>query len=194
MQGFMRNAGSILAGCVLAAVSTMSHAQGAAAKPAVGTVMTPAATYGKLLDMLSKEFVDAAEAMPEDKFNFAPAETAGDFKGVRSFAGQVKHVAESNWYFFGGPDMTEEKAKAKGDAIEKLTSKAEIIQALKDSLAQGHTFLDGISAENAFTMTEHGTRGGMAAFGIAHMMDHYGQLAVYLRMNGIVPPASRGSM
>jgi len=34
----------------------------------------------------------------------------------------------------------------------------------------------------------------MAAFGIAHMMDHYGQLAVYLRMNGIVPPASRNSM
>jgi hypothetical protein len=41
-------------------------------------------------------------------------------------------------------------------------------------------------------MTEHGTRGGMASFGLAHMMDHYGQMVVYLRMNGIVPPASRG--
>ncbi len=193
MQGFIRTAGSVMACCVLAVASTVAHSQAAApAKPAVGTVMTPAATYGKLLGMLSKEFVDAVEAMPEDKFNFAP--TTGEFKGVRSFSAQVKHVASANWYFFGGSDMTDEKTKAKGDAIEKLTTKAEIVQALKDSLAQAHTYVDGISAENAFVMTEHGTRGGMASFGIAHMMDHYGQLVVYLRMNGIVPPASRGSM
>ena len=193
MQGFIRHAGSVLACFVLAFASTVAHSQAAApAKPAVGTVMTPAATYGKLLSMLEKEFVDAVEAMPEDKFNFAPS--TGEFKGVRSFGAQVKHVASANWFFFGGPDMTEEKDKAKGDAIEKLTTKAEIVQALKDSLAQAHTYVDGITAGNAFVMTEHGTRGGMASFGIAHMMDHYGQLVVYLRMNGIVPPASRGSM
>ncbi len=191
MQGLIRNAGSVLAGCLLAAFSTMGHAQ-AGAKPAVGTAMTPAATYGKLLDSLSKEFVDAVEAMPEDKFNFAP--TTGEFKGVRNFGEQVKHVAGANWYFFGGPDMTDEKAKAKEDAIEKLTTKAEIVQALKDSLTQAHALIDGMTGENAFVMTAHGTRGGMAAFGMAHMMDHYGQLVVYLRMNGIVPPASRGSM
>jgi uncharacterized damage-inducible protein DinB len=193
MHGFVRNTGGIVTCCLLAAAVTLVHAQGAGAKPAVGTVMTPAATYGKLLDGMSKEFVDAAEAMPEDKFNFAPPESAGDFKGVRSFGEQVKHVAEANWYFFGG-SMTEADSKAKHDAIEKLSSKAEIIQALKDSLVQAHTFIDGTTAQNAFVMTANGTRGGMAAFGIAHMMDHYGQLVVYLRMNGIVPPASRGSM
>ena len=193
MYGFVRNTGSIIACCLLAASVTLGHAQGATAKPAVGTVMTPAATYGKLLDGMSKEFVDAAEAMPDDKFNFAPPESAGDFKGVRSFGEQVKHVAEANWYFFGG-SMSEADSKAKHDAIEKLSTKAEINQALKDSLAQAHTFIDGTTAQNAFVMTANGTRGGMAAFGIAHMMDHYGQLAVYLRMNGIVPPASRGSM
>jgi uncharacterized damage-inducible protein DinB len=193
MHGFVRNTGSIVACCLLSAAVTFGHAQGAAAKPAVGTVMTPAATYGKLLDLLSKEFVDAAEAMPDDKFNFAPPESAGDFKGVRSFSDQVKHVAEANWYFFGG-SMSEADSKAKHDAIEKLSSKAEIIQALKDSLVQAHTYVDGTTAQNAFVMTANGTRGGMAAFGIAHMMDHYGQLVVYLRMNGIVPPASRRSM
>ncbi len=193
MHGFVRNTGGIVACCLLAAAVTLGHAQGTTAKPAVGTVMTPAATYGKLLDGMSKEFVDAAEAMPEDKFNFAPPESAGDFKGVRSFGEQVKHVSEANWYFFGG-SMTEADSKAKHDAIEKLSSKAEIIQALKDSLVQAHAFIDGTTAQNAFVMTANGTRGGMAAFGIAHMMDHYGQLVVYLRMNGIVPPASRGSM
>ncbi|WP_162601334.1 DinB family protein [Occallatibacter savannae] len=179
--------------CAVAAAPAFALAQDSAkpAKPAVGTAMSPSETYGKLLSGMEKEFVDAAEAMPEDKFDFSPAATAGDFKGVRSFGAQVKHVADANWYFFGG-NMSEADLKAKSDAIEKLKSKAEIIQALKDSLAQAHTYVSGITAENAFVMTEHGTRGGMASFGLAHMMDHYGQMVVYLRMNGIVPPASRG--
>jgi hypothetical protein len=185
-------AGRILLCCAVVAAPAFASAQASApAKPAVGTQMTPAATYEKLLSNMEKEFVDAADAMPEDKFNFAPAETAGDFKGVRSFGAQVKHVAESNWYFFGG-DMSEADGKAKSDAIEKLTSKADIMQALKDSLKQAHTYVGVITNENAFVMTAHGTRGGMAAFGLAHMMDHYGQMVVYLRMNNIVPPASRG--
>jgi uncharacterized damage-inducible protein DinB len=185
----------LLVCCLLASSSSLVFAQAAApAKPAVGTQMTPAESYGKLLSLLEKEFVAAAEAMPEDKFNFAPAATMGDFKGVRSFSAQIKHVAGSNYYFFGNPGTTEADVKAKEDAIEKLTTKAEIIQALKDSLTQAHTYVDGITQQNAFVMTENGTRGGMAAFGMAHMMDHYGQLVEYLRMNGIVPPASRGGM
>lgn len=85
--------------------------------------------------------------------------------------------------------------KAKEDSVEKLTSKAEIVQALKDSLKNAHSFIDGMTAENAYvTMPTGGTRAGMASFAIAHRMDHYGQLVVYLRRNGIVPPASRGSM
>ena len=193
MQKIVRFASCTLVCCVLA-VPSLTHAQAAQPpKPAVGTVMTPSATYGKLLGLLSKEFVDAAEAMPEDKFNFAPPAGAGEFKGVRSFGDQVKHVAEANWYFFGGA-MSEADSKAKHDSIEKLTTKADIVQALKDSLTQANSYIDGITAENAFVMTANGTRGGMASFGIAHMMDHYGQLVVYLRMNGIVPPASRGSM
>ncbi|MBS1803799.1 MAG: DinB family protein [Acidobacteria bacterium] len=181
--------------CMVAAAPAFALAQDSAAKPAkpaVGTAVAPSETYGKLLTNMEKEFVDAAEAMPEDKFDFSPPAASGDFKGVRSFGAQVKHVADANYYFFGG-NMSEADMKAKHDAMEKLTKKAEIIQALKDSFTQAHTFVSGITAENAFVMTEHGTRGGMAAFGLAHMMDHYGQMAVYLRMNGIVPPASRGN-
>ena len=185
-------AGRILLCCAVVAAPALALAQASApAKPAVGTQMTPSATYEKLLSNMEKEFVDAAEAMPEDKFNFSP--TQGEFKGVRSFGAQVKHVADSNYYFFGG-SMSEADAKAKSDSIEKLTSKADIIQALKDSFTQAHTYVSGITPENAFVMTDHGTRGGMSAFGLAHLMDHYGQMVVYLRMNGIVPPASRGSM
>jgi uncharacterized damage-inducible protein DinB len=188
-----RAAGCIL-GCCLLAASALVHAQGAApAKPAIGTPIPPAQTYGKLLSGMEQEFVGAAEAMPEDKYNFAPPAALGEFKGVRTFGGQIKHVAESNYYFFGGPSYSEAEDKAKTDAIEKLTSKADIVKALKDSFIGAHAFIDGMTPENAFVQTAHGTRAGMAAFGLAHFMDHYGQMVVYLRMNGIVPPASRGS-
>jgi uncharacterized damage-inducible protein DinB len=109
-------------------------------------------------------------------------------------ASRVKHVIEANYVFFSGPDFTEAQDKALADATEKLTTKADIVKALKDSFAKAHTFVDTITPENAFVQTAHGTRAGMTSFGIAHMMDHYGQLVMYLRMNGIVPPASRGAM
>jgi len=155
-------------------------------------MMSPSATYDKLLSGMEKEFVDLAEAVPEDKYSFVP--TAGEFKGARTFGQQIKHVADANYYFFGGPNVSEADMKAKSEAIDKLTSKADIIKALKDSFAQAHTYIGGMTEKNAFEMTKTGTRAGMAAFGIAHFMDHYGQMVEYARMNGIVPPASRGSM
>jgi len=178
--------------CVLAGASTLAVGQAAApAKPAVGTAMAPAGEYGKLLSLLEQEFVGAAEAMPEDKYNFAPPATAGEFKGVRTFGEQVKHVAEANAYFFHDPAKPMVDTRAD---FEKLKTKSEIVTALKDSFVRAHAYVDGITTENAFVMTANGTRGEMAAFGIAHFMDHYGQMVEYLRMNGIVPPASRGSM
>lgn len=190
-----RICGNFLACCLLAAASTYTFAQAAPpaapAKPAVGTVMQPAQIYGKLLSGLEAEFVGAAEAMPEDKYDYAPPVSAGEFKGVRTFADQLKHVAEANGYFFHDPSkpMVDNRSD-----IEKLKTKAEILKALKDSFVQAHAYVDSITPENAFVMTANGTRAGMAAFGIAHFMDHYGQIVEYLRMNGIVPPASRGSM
>jgi len=182
------------AGCLLATASALAIAQApsAPAKPAVGTPIPPTQIYGHLLTLMESEFVGAAEAMPEDKYNFAPPATAGEFKGVRTFAEQVKHVTEANYYFFGNPGTSEAEMKAKSDAIKNLKTKTEIVQALKDSFNQAHAYVDAITPENAFLQTENGTRAGMAAFGLAHFMDHYGQMVEYLRMNGIVPPASRG--
>lgn len=189
----MSHVARFFACCLLAATSTFALAQAAPpAKPAVGTPVPPAQVYGHLLSLLESEFVGAAEAMPEEKYDFAPAATMGDFKGVRTFADQVKHVADANYYFFANPSTTEAEGKAKSDAIKNLKTKAEIVQALKDSFTQAHAYVDAITPENAFIQTEHGTRAGQAAFGIAHFMDHYGQMVEYLRMNGIVPPASRG--
>jgi hypothetical protein len=84
-------AARLLLCCAVAAAPAFAFAQDSAkpAKPAVGTTMSPSETYGKLLGLMEQEFVSAAEAMPEDKFDFAPPAAAGEFKGVRSFGAQT---------------------------------------------------------------------------------------------------------
>ncbi|MGA9673234.1 MAG: DinB family protein [Terracidiphilus sp.] len=192
MHGSIRIPRLILACCLLAAASTHSFAQEAApAKPAVGTPIPPPTAYGNVLNIVEKEVVGAAEAMPEDKYNFAPPTTYGEYKGVRTFADQVRHLAMSNGYFFHDP--TKPMVDNRAD-FDKLKTKAELVKALKDSLVMAHAYVDSITTDNAFIMTTNGTRAGTASFGMAHMMDHYGQMVEYLRMNSIVPPASRGSM
>jgi uncharacterized damage-inducible protein DinB len=167
--------------------STLAVAQAKPEMPPVGTKIPPAQAYAKLLSGLEAEIVGVAEAMPEDKYNFAP--TQGEFKGVRTFAQQVKHVAQSGYYFWGSFAGTDENG---GAYIDKLTTKADIVKALKDQFAMAHKAVDTMTPDNAFEMTKTGTRAGMTSFGLAHAMDHYGQMVEYLRMNGIVPPASRG--
>jgi uncharacterized damage-inducible protein DinB len=189
MHKFTHGGSHILGCCLLVAACSLAFAQATTpAKPAVGTPIPPAQIYGKLLSNIEKEFVDAAEAMPADKYDFAPPATLGEFKGVRTFGEQLKHVADANNYFFHDP--TKPLVDNRAD-IEKLKTKADILKALKDSFAMAHAYVDSITPENAFVQTANGTRAGMASLGIAHVLDHYGQMVVYLRMNGIVPPASR---
>jgi len=167
-----------------------ANAQMDNAKPAAGATQTPAAAYGKLAQMMTSEIVSAAEAMPADKYNFAP--TAGKFDGVRTFGGQVQYLVEANYYFFSGFGLSGGMDDAK---IKTLKSKDELVQALKDSIAYAQKGMDTMTAENAFVEVPFGketmTRAGVATLFLAHSMDHYGQMVEYLRMNGIVPPASQ---
>ena len=179
-----------------AAASSVPAAQAAqlAAQPAP----TIASVVDSEISGIEKEIVAAAEAMPEDKFNFSPESLkipGSEYKGVRTFAGQVKHVAVANHFLWAPltgdtvPDGWE-----KDNAPENLKSKAEIVQFLKESFALGHKAAATLTAENILQSPGHSksTRLFLATFGVAHAYDHYGQLVEYLRMNGIVPPASRG--
>jgi len=150
------------------------------------------------ISTVEKQIVEAAEAMPEDKFNFSPESLnipGSEYKGVRTFAVQVKHVASSN-YFIWSPltgDKVPESIKD-GNGPADLKTKADIIKFLKDSFALGHKAAATLTAENMLQTTGNSksTRLRLAEFGVAHAYDHYGQMVEYLRMNGIVPPASRG--
>jgi len=160
--------------------------------PTVASVLN--AIYG----VVEQQVVSAAEAMPEDKYSFAP--TNGEFKGVRTFAEEVKHIGFANHLFFGplmGETIDVKSLEQNTSGPAELKTKAEIVQYLKDSFALGHKALSTITVENEVTPIAKpvlpflSTRLGIANIATFHPMDHYGQMVEYLRMNGIVPPASR---
>jgi uncharacterized damage-inducible protein DinB len=169
-----------------------------AATPQTQPVPTIASVIDREISNVEKQILDVADVVPEGKYNFSPESlniTGGDFKGVRTLAAQLKHVAASN-YFIWSPltgDKVPEGLKD-GNGPENVKTKAEIIQFLKDSFALGHKAAATLSLENVLQSPEgsKSTRLHLAEFGVAHAFDHYGQLVEYLRMNGIVPPASRG--
>ncbi len=172
--------------------SAVAHAQAKSDQK-----ITFAAVYDHTLSGIEKEFVSAAEAMPDDKYNFAP--TQGEFKGVRTFAQQIKHVAAVN-YMFGGAIMSEKPPVNLGseNGPDNLTSKADILKFLNDSFAYLHKALGTLDENNILGQIQSPfgpnkvSRLGLTNIAISHPFDHYGQMVVYLRMNGIVPPASRG--
>jgi len=148
------------------------------------------------LKMLEGEFIPAAEAMPEDKFGFAP--TNGELKGVRTFAQQVKHVSAVN-YMVAAAILSEKPPVELGgeNGPDSIKTKADIVKFAKDSLAYAHKAVASITDDNALGQINSPfgngkvTRLGLATVFAWHSFDHYGQMVEYLRMNGIVPPASR---
>jgi hypothetical protein len=174
-----------------------------AASPSPQTKPAPtiAATIDQEIGILEREFVSTAEAMPEDKYNFAPSSLnipGSDYKGVRTFGQQVKHVATVNFMLWA--PLVGEKPPMdinKGEGPESMKSKAEIVKYLKDSYAMGHRAAQSLTAENVVALIPSPFGPGQiprlfcATFSVAHGFDHYGQLVEYLRMNGIIPPATR---
>ena len=149
----------------------------AAPKAAADKAPTTSQVLERQLAGLEREFVPAAEAMPEAAFDFAP--TTGEFKGVKTFAQQVRHVASANFMFSAGILGEKPPVDLGGEnGPEDLKTKAEVIKYLKDSFTFAHRAFGGITLY-------------LASLTVAHAFDHYGQMAVYLRMNGIIPPASR---
>jgi len=185
--------------------SAVAAATAAAPQSSVsGTPSTPATIASAIdreISIIEKEIVEAAEAMPENKFDFSPEKlniSGSDYKGVRTFGQQLKHVAASN-YLIWSP-ITGEKAPDTvndGKGPDNMTAKTDIIKYLKDSFAFGHKAVATLTASNLVQPISSSsgrptTRLFLATFAPAHAFDHYGQLVEYLRMNGIIPPASRG--
>ncbi len=149
------------------------------------------------------EFRAAAEAMPEDKYNFRPA-VQGKFTEpapfgpteLRTFAEQVKHVACANFAFAAELDGKEPPAACDKGGPSPAKTRAELLTYLRNSFAALNKSLNAITVKNMYEPINGpyagpNTRLGLAEVAIWHVADHYGQIAMYMRLNGIVPPASR---
>ena len=190
----------IFAATLILAASALGQAAQTTAPPPLAPPATPtlASAIDREITAIEKQVLDAAEAMPEDKFNFSPQSLnlpGANYKGVRTFAVQVKHIAASNYFIWSG--LTGDKLPANlkdGNGPEDIRTKAEILAFLKDSFALGHKAAATLTTENMLQTPEHSksTRLHLTTFGVAHAFNHYGQMVEYLRMNGIVPPASQG--
>jgi hypothetical protein len=152
-----------------------------------------------LFKIVEKVLMAAAEVMPADKYPFAP--TSGEFTGVRTFGQQVKHLAATN-FILGAAALGKEPPADAGDEMgpDSVRTKAEIMHYLQDSFAYLHQALIAIDDRNTVVKSSpisplqggSATGLGLVVEALIHAFDHYGQIVEYLRMNGIVPPASRG--
>jgi hypothetical protein len=167
------------------------------AKDTVAAAMLRSFEYGEY------EFRSAAEAMPAEKYGYRPA--PGDYGGVfpgygpkelRTFAEQVKHVACANFGFSAELDGKQPPPDCDKGGPSPAKTRDELVAYLRDSFKALKKSLGAITQKNMFDPIEGPyagpeTRLGLAGVAIWHVSDHYGQIVIYLRLNGIVPPASR---
>jgi hypothetical protein len=171
-------------------IATAAYAANPDEKPTFASVLDHQLTN------VEKTVIPAADAMPADKYDFAP--TQGEFKGVRNFGAEVKHMAVANYALGAGILGEKPPISLTGpDGPPEVKTKADIMKFLNDSSAYAHKALNSITDANVLepikspfgnNMT---TRLALATSMISHPFDHYGQMVVYLRMNNIIPPASR---
>jgi hypothetical protein len=195
----------LLITAALSLVAASAYPQAAKSSPAAAaspsTPPTIASAIDREISLVEKEVVEAAEAMPETKFDFSPEKLnlpGGDYKSVRTFGEQLKHIAASN-YLIWSPITGEKPPDTVNDGKgpDNMKAKADIIKFVKDSFAFGHKAVATLNESNFVQPITRPnrpptTRLFLATFAPAHCFDHYGQMVEYLRMNGIVPPASRG--
>ncbi len=127
--------------------------------------------------------VGTAEVFPEEKYDFKPTPE------VRTVREQLIHIIGENHMYMG---MAAGDPPVDMNKFNSLKTKAEIVNALKASYDYGAKTLAGLNDQKAAEMisirNQPSPRWGAALFNIMDNMDHYGNLVVYMRLNGIVPP------
>jgi len=162
------------------------------------TIQTPAfpAAVERQFNHIEADILLSAEAMPAEKFDFTPEKLhikGSDFKAVRTFAGQIMHLATDNiliWSAITGDKVRPDITDVNGPGTIK--TKAEVIKYLKDSFTIGRKAVSMLTGKNAMDLIAFRGRElprlDLVFYALTHANEHYGQMALYLRMNGIVPP------
>jgi len=201
-----RFASALTLGCAILAALAYAQEQPPQHQPTGAELSrdeTPSKAIMRTFEFQEYDVRSAAEAMPEDKWEYRPA--PGMFKSekpqfgsaeVRTFREQVKHVACANFAFAAELDGVKPPAGCDKEGPSPAHTKAELLTYLRDSFTALTKSLNAISVKNMFDPIEGpyagpNTRLGLAEICVWHNADHYGQMAIYLRLNGIVPPSSR---
>ena len=175
---------------VLLAFAFPAHAQDAMKKDAA---VKPADPELKVVldswNEVGRKLIAMAEDFPEDKYDFKPT------PAQRSFAEQLLHAAGSN-YFFINPVMGKEPQAAEDPKRDQYKSKADIVAFVKKSFADGAAAIQskgekGMTTEVVYFPDQKARVLDIAYGLIEHSGEHYGQLVVYYRLAGLVPPESR---
>ncbi|TMI92278.1 MAG: DinB family protein [Bacteroidetes bacterium] len=147
-------------------------------------------------DKIESDIISSAKAMPEEKFFFTPENLHiknSDLKGVRTFAGQIMHLATDNiliWSAITGDSVRADIVDVNGP--KSITTRDDVLKYLKSSFDEGRKAISMVTEKNAMHMIEFRGRNlpmlDLAFYALTHANEHYGQMVVYLRMCGIVPP------
>ncbi len=134
---------------------------------------------------LKTAMMEFGDAMPAENFDFKPTDE------LRSFGEQLMHVASAHLFYMGNLD-TDAARPDLGEPVEK----ADVLQALSDSFDFGTEILSGQTDASLREMVDGGylgesNRARIAYQAMIHTRQEYGVMTVYLRLNDIVPPASR---
>lgn len=145
---------------------------------------------------IESDILSSAQAMPEDKFDFTPESLNiknSNFKGVRTFAGQIMHLATDNiliWSAINGDVIRPDIEDVNGP--KNIKTKKDIVEYLKSSFAIGHKAVGTLTTSNAMDLIEFRGRKlsklDLAFYALTHANEHYGQMVIYLRFCGIIPP------
>jgi len=134
---------------------------------------------------LKTAMMEFGDAMPAENFDYKPKEE------LRNFGEQLMHVASAHLFYMGNLD-TDAARPDFGEPVEK----ADVLQALSDSFDFGTEILSGQTDASLREMVDGGylgesNRARIAYMAMIHTRQEYGVMTVYLRLNDIVPPASR---
>ncbi|HTR39700.1 MAG TPA: DinB family protein [Bryobacteraceae bacterium] len=129
---------------------------------------------------LGRKVAELADAFPEDKYETTPA------NGVRTFGSVLRHLAFWNQYVADTARGKKAEDAANELPLAEYATKAKIVKALKQTTDEAAAALGEHANEQNLKIAE------LAVSFIGHTAEHYGQLVVYSRLAGIVPPASRG--
>ena len=179
-----------LAIVLLAFAFPAAHAQDAMKKDAA---VKPADPESKVVldswNEIGRKLTAMAEDFPEDKYDFKPT------PAQRSFAEQLLHAAGS-CYYFTNPVMGQKPPAAEDPKREQYKSKADIVAFVKKAFADGAAAIQskgekGMTTEVVYFPDQKARVIDIAYGIIEHSGEHYGQLVVYYRLVGLVPPESR---